>query len=318
MMTEIVVITGVAGFLGSHLARSLVNSGRSVLGIDNFISGRRGNVQELLSRPQFMFVEADVTDTDLRKKLDISKISEIYHLASPASPKFYTKYPLETIAANTLGTQNMLEIARASDAKLLYTSTSEVYGDPLVHPQPEDYRGNVNTFGPRACYDESKRLGEVYCYEYYDKYKVLVRVARIFNTYSAGLRSDDGRVISNFVTQALTGQDLTVYGQGDQTRTFCYVDDTIQALVKMMATKKTAGEILNIGGAEEVTILELAQLVQQLTATASKLKFLALPVDDPVQRRPNITKATKLINWKPQVSLTQGLEKTIACYKKLI
>lgn len=234
-----VCITGVAGFLGSHLAREQLKKGNQVIGIDNLYSGKIENLSDYIDHPHFTFITFDVSQLEVLELKELQNVEEIYHLASPASPKFYMAKPFDTIAVNTIGLQNMLEIARKNSGKLLFSSTSEAYGDPEVHPQPEDYRGNVNTWGPRACYDEAKRLGEVFCYEYIQQYHVKAKVVRIFNTYSAGLRNDDGRVISNFVNQALTGQDITVYGDGLQTRSFCYVDDTIRALQLVMEKKRS-------------------------------------------------------------------------------
>jgi len=290
-----ILITGVAGFIGSHLALELVNKGYEVIGVDNLSTGLKRNLKLLEKKGNFTFLEYDLTSCDTGRIDELPHVEEIYHLASPASPKFYKTFPLETIAVNTIGTRNMLELAKKFQAKLLYSSTSEVYGDPEVHPQIEEYRGNVNTWGPKACYDESKRLGEVLCYEYYHQYQVKVRVARIFNTYSAGLRNDDGRVISNFVTQALNGEDLTVYGDGQQTRAFCYVDDMVRALQLMMEKEAAEGQIINLGNPKEYTILEIAQLVKKMTASSSAIIFSPLPVDDPRQRCPVIEKAKKCI-----------------------
>lgn len=242
-------------------------------------------------------------------------VEEIYHLASPASPRFYQASPMETIAANTIGTMHLLELARQNQAKLLFASTSEAYGDPEVHPQREDYRGNVNTWGPRACYDEAKRLGEVYCYEYHHRYQVQAKVVRIFNTYSAGLRNDDGRVISNFVTQAISGQPITVYGDGSQTRSFCYVDDNIRALQLVMESEKATGQIINIGNPTEHTILDVALMVKRLAQSDSSLSFLSLPEDDPKVRCPVIDKARQLLGWDPQIDLEEGLKRTIKAYR---
>lgn len=309
-----VVISGVAGFLGSHLAQELIQGGCAVIGIDNFSTGSEENVSALLNHPSFTLLRFDVTNPVLIEHDLLKGIHQVYHLASPASPRFYQKSPIDTIAVNTDGTRNMLELARREKASLLFTSTSEAYGDPTVHPQPESYRGNVNTWGPRACYDESKRLGEVYCYEYFHQYHVQAKVVRLFNTYSAGLRNDDGRVISNFVTQALAGQDLTVYGDGSQTRSFCYVDDMITALTLVMNSEQTAGEIINLGNPKEYTILEVARLVKELTSSPSEITFAPLPKDDPKVRRPVIDKAKKFIGWEPRTSLENGLMKTIAAY----
>ncbi|ALC92524.1 NAD-dependent dehydratase [Bacillus sp. FJAT-18017] len=317
-MEKRVLITGVAGFLGSHLAKELINEGNFVIGVDNFSSGKSSNIQSLLTNNRFMFKEMDSCSQLLLEDPDINNVHEIYHLASPASPKYYQAFPFETINVNTIGTRNMLELAKRNQAKMVYTSTSEAYGDPEVHPQPETYRGNVNTWGPRACYDEAKRLGEVFCYEYFKRYKTKVKVARIFNTYSAGLANDDGRVISNFVTQALKGEDITVYGDGSQTRSFCYVKDTVNGLKLLMEKDEANGEIVNIGNPVEYSIIELANLVKKLTVSTSSITFHPLPVDDPKVRRPDIMKAEQLLGWVPSVTLSEGLQKTIQeCKVKL-
>lgn len=311
-----VVITGAAGFLGSHLAKDLLNQGHQVIGIDNFSTGRTSNLKEFQDNPLFTFIEYDVTNQGIVDLPAVSQdVDEIYHLASPASPKFYQAAALETIYVNTFGTQNMLNLARKHDATILFASTSEAYGDPEVHPQPEEYRGNVNTWGPRACYDEAKRLGEVFCYEYNRLYQVRTKVVRIFNTYSAGLRNDDGRVISNFVTQALLNEDITVYGDGSQTRSFCYVDDTLRGFQLMMDSDRSTGEIINVGNPVEYSILEVAQMVKRLTDSSSKITFHDLPKDDPKVRRPVINKAKEFLGWEPQVTLEAGLLRTIEVYK---
>ncbi|AZS15585.1 GDP-mannose 4,6-dehydratase [Paenibacillus lutimineralis] len=311
-----ILITGVAGFLGSHLAKDLVAEGNRVIGVDNLSTGKMSNIDTLLKNDNFVFIQADASSEKWLLLDSLSDVREIYHLASPASPKYYQSASLETISINTVGTMHMLELARRTGAKMLYTSTSEAYGDPDVHPQPEHYRGNVNTWGPRACYDESKRLGEVFCYEYFHKFQVDIRVARIFNTYSAGLRSDDGRVISNFVDQALTGKDLTVYGDGMQTRSFCYADDTIRGLKLMMEKEAASGEIINIGNPTEHTILELAEYIDQLTGGNCRITFHPLPIDDPKQRRPNIEKANNLLGWEPVIDLKEGLRRMIREYRQ--
>jgi UDP-glucuronate decarboxylase len=310
-----ILISGVAGFLGSHLAKDLIQNGHQVIGFDNLLTGRESNLTQIINNERFKFINVDVSDSNIMETISLEEIHEVYHLASPASPKFYQASPFETIAVNTVGTKNMLEIAKKHNAKLLYASTSEAYGDPEVHPQPEEYRGNVNTWGPRACYDEAKRLGEVFCYEYFKRYNLQARVVRIFNTYSAGLRNDDGRVISNFVNQALLGEDITVYGDGSQTRSFCYVDDNIRGLKLMMEKEAATGEIINIGNPKEYTILEVAHMVKKLVNSNSRITFHELPKDDPKVRRPIILKAISLLNWEPKIDLEEGLRRTIEIYK---
>jgi len=313
-----VLVTGAAGFLGSHMVERLRSQRKQVIGLDNFSTGTTDNLRKLQVGEDFVFLRYDVTDPSVLLQPHLVDITEIYHLASPASPKFYQNLPFETIAANTIGTRNMLELARRNGAKIVYASTSEAYGDSLVHPQNEKYLGNVNTWGPRACYDEAKRLGEVYCYEYHHRYGVPVKVARIFNTYSARLRNDDGRVISNFVNQALTGQNLTVYGDGSQTRSFCYVDDTIRGLQLLMEKDGATGEIINIGNPTEHSILEIARMVFRLSGSKSGITFMPLPKDDPKVRCPDISKAKALLGWQPEVTLEEGLRRTIRAYRELL
>ncbi|MGG1573353.1 GDP-mannose 4,6-dehydratase [Fictibacillus sp. NRS-1165] len=310
-----IIITGVAGFLGYQLAETLLAEGGQIIGMDNLSTGRMQNIEKLNAHPNFSFIKLDVCSNDLFQLKELTSVREIYHLASPASPKYYQHFPFETIEINTIGTKNMLELTKINNAKMVYLSTSEVYGDPEIHPQTEDYRGNVNTWGPRACYDEGKRLGEVFCYLYHSLFGVKVKIARIFNTYSAGLRNDDGRVISNFVNQALKGEEITVYGDGSQSRSFCFVEDTIRAIMLMMKNDAANGEIINIGNPNEITVLNLAKLIKELTKSPSEIVFLPLPQDDPKQRRPNIDKAKKILDWVPEVSLEEGLLRTINVYK---
>ncbi|MCF6136880.1 NAD-dependent epimerase/dehydratase family protein [Pseudalkalibacillus berkeleyi] len=310
-----ILITGVAGFIGNTLAENLLESGHKVTGIDNGYTGRAENIIKLSAYRNFHYIEYDVTDDSVINHPSLQPIKMIYHLASPASPKWYQAAPFETITVNTLGTKYMLELAKINDAKLLYSSTSEIYGNPNQHPQEESYNGNVNTWGPRACYDESKRLGEVYCYLYHSLYNTKVTVARIFNSYSAGLWKKDGRVMSNFVMQALKGEDITVYGDGKQTRTFCYVEDTIAGLKKMMTNEIANGEIFNIGHPQEYTITEVAELVKSLTHSSSTIVYKDLPVDDPQKRCPDITKAKELLGWQPKISLIEGLKRMISEYR---
>lgn len=303
--------------MGSHLARELLDEDHFVIGIDNFVSGKKENLQNL-PKEHFSFLEMDVSKKEILDHIQVNDVKEIYHLASPASPKYYQNFPFETIDSNITGTRNMLEVAKRNGARMVFTSTSEAYGDPLIHPQIETYRGNVNTWGPRACYDEAKRMGEVLCYLFYNKYGVQVKVARIFNTYSAGLANDDGRVISNFVTQALMGQDITVYGDGKQTRSFCYVTDTLHGLKLLMENDAANGEIINIGNPNETSILEVAHLVKTITNSKSNITFHPLPEDDPKVRRPVIEKARMLLGWEPAVTLEDGLKWTMEEYKKKI
>jgi UDP-glucuronate decarboxylase len=310
-----VLIAGAAGFLGSHLTKELLYKGFQIVAVDNYSTGKEQNLKGLFGQEGFTHLIYDVTDPRIIELNVLKDVEEIYHLASPASPKFYQASPMETIAANTIGTKHLLELARQNQAKLLFASTSEAYGDPEVHPQSENYRGNVNTWGPRACYDEAKRLGEVYCYEYHHRYQVQAKVVRIFNTYSAGLRNDDGRVISNFVTQAISGQTITVYGDGSQTRSFCYVDDNIRALQLVMESEKATGQIINIGNPTEQTILDVALMVKRLAQSDSSLSFLPLPEDDPKVRCPVIDKARQLLGWDPQIDLEEGLQRTIKAYR---
>ncbi|WP_066258967.1 NAD-dependent epimerase/dehydratase family protein [Neobacillus drentensis] len=314
-MEKKVLITGVAGFLGSQLAKDLLEAGCVVVGVDNLSSGKITNLKGL-SEDRFIFKEMDACSRKLLTDADLHNLAEIYHLASAASPKYYQASPFETINVNTVGTKNMLELAKRRQAKIVYTSTSEAYGDPEMHPQPESYRGNVNTWGPRACYDEAKRLGEVLCYLYYTQYQTKVKVARIFNTYSAGLANDDGRVISNFVTQALKDEDITVYGDGTQTRSFCYVTDTLNGLKLLMEKDEANGEIINIGNPIEYPIIELANLVKTLANSESNITFHPLPEDDPKVRRPVIDKAKELLGWEPVITLDSGLAETIEEYRK--
>lgn len=311
-----VLITGAAGFLGSHLTKQLIAQGVQVIGLDNFSTGKTENVRGLSDSGLFTCIPCDVAEDTMLLMPELDGVEEIYHMASPASPKFYQADPFSTIKVNTIGTKLMLELALRNKAKMVFTSTSEAYGDPEVHPQHEEYRGNVNTWGPRACYDEAKRLGEVLCYEYAHRYGLEVKVARIFNTYSAGLRNDDGRVISNFVTQALTGQNITVYGDGTQTRSFCYVNDTVRGLQLMMECEHANKQLINIGSPSEISVIKVAHLVKSMTQTQSNITFSPLPKDDPKVRRPVIDKAKKLLGWEPLIDLPEGLQLTIEAYKE--
>jgi nucleoside-diphosphate-sugar epimerase len=305
-----VLVTGGAGFVGSHLCERLLAGGHEVICVDNLSTGRRQNITGLYAFPGFTYIRHDVTEPlPLLPHLD-----RIYHLASPASPPAYQRYPLETLRVNSEGTRHLLDLAAAHGARFLFASTSEVYGDPLEHPQCEEYRGNVSTVGPRSMYDEAKRYGEALTIGYTRAHRVQTRIVRIFNTYGPRMDPDDGRVVSNFIVQALRGAPLTVYGAGSQTRSFQYVDDLIDGMVRLM--ESTHCGPVNIGNPSEYTILQLAQLIQELTASAAPIEFLPLPGDDPKQRRPDITLARTLLGWEPQVSVTMGLGSTIAYFKE--
>ena len=305
------VVTGGAGFIGSHLCDALIKKGYKVICVDNLITGSKKNIRHLEKNKNFKFLKHDVIK-DLNLNFDLDYI---FHLASPASPFDFQELAEEIALINSVGTINMLELARKTGARFLLGSTSEVYGDPKEHPQKETYYGNVNSFGPRSCYDESKRFGETMTYIYLHKHKVDARVVRIFNTDGPRMRKDDGRAVSNFVNQALDGKPLTVHGKGNQTRSFCYYSDMVEGLMKAMFTKGIKGEVINLGNPEEYKILDLAKKVKKMTGSKSKIVFKPLPKDDPMQRRPNITKAKKLLGWSPKVPLTQGLKKTIEFYR---
>ena len=303
-----ILVSGGAGFLGSHLCDQLVAEGNQVTCLDNFFSGSEQNISHLLSQPNFKLLNQDVTHP-----LTI-EVDEIYNLACPASPQLYQRFPIETFKASILGSLNLLELAKSTGAKIFQASTSEVYGDPQVHPQPESYFGNVNPIGPRACYDEGKRGAETLFFDYHRQHQVDIKVMRIFNTYGPRMSATDGRVVSNLILQALQGQDLTVFGDGTQTRSFCFVDDTIDAMRQLMDTSKEVTGPINIGNPTECTILELAKLILELTGSKSKLAFVPAAEDDPLRRRPNIELAKSTIKWEPQISLQEGLVKTIAYF----
>ncbi|MEI8349147.1 MAG: UDP-glucuronic acid decarboxylase family protein [Candidatus Omnitrophota bacterium] len=307
-----ILITGGAGFIGSHLCRSLLRRSDHVICVDNFITGSRENIKEFLDNKNFRLIEHDVSNAlYVDEKLDW-----VLHLASIASPKDYLGYPIKTLKSGLLGTYNCLGLAKAKQAKFFLASTSEIYGDPLVHPQTESYWGNVNSIGVRSCYDESKRGAEALTYAYQRQHNVDVRVIRIFNTYGPNMQLDDGRVVSNFIVQALRGEDLTVYGKGDQTRSFCYVDDLIKGILETM--KATYQLPLNLGNPREFRVIDLAKIVIKMTGSSSKIKFMALPQDDPRKRKPSIAKAKKLLRWQPVITLEEGLKKTILYFRKKI
>jgi len=304
-----ILVTGGAGFLGSHLCEALLGQGNEVLCVDNFFTGSKRNVEHLMLNPAFELMRHDVT-FPLYVEVD-----EIYNLACPASPVHYQHDPVQTTKTSVHGAINMLGLAKRVGAKILQASTSEVYGDPEVHPQPEGYWGRVNPIGVRSCYDEGKRCAETLFFDYWRQHQVQIRVVRIFNTYGPRMHPDDGRVVSNFIVQALRGEPITIYGDGTQTRSFCYVDDLIEAMVKMMATD-CAGPI-NIGNSSEFTILKLAQKVLELTGSKSEILFCPLPLDDPKQRRPDISVAKQVLGWEPKIALDDGLIETIRYFKRV-
>jgi len=307
-----ILVTGGAGFLGSHLCDRLVQQGHHVLCMDNYFTGTKKNIQHLLDHKNFEILRQDVCFPVF------VEVDEIYNLACPASPVHYQHDPIQTVKTSVLGAYNMLGLAKRTGAKVLQTSTSEVYGDPTVHPQSEEYWGNVNPIGPRSCYDEGKRAAETLFFDYHRQHKVRIKVARIFNTYGPRMALNDGRVVSNFVVQALTGQDITVYGEGLQTRSFCYVDDQIDGLMRLMNSDDSVTGPINIGNPEEFTMIKLAQQVIELTGSKSQIIHLDLPKDDPRQRRPDITRAQTILNWQPTVDLDTGLVKTIDYFKSIL
>ena len=307
-------VTGGAGFIGSHLCEALLKRGNRVICVDNFFTSTKENIMHLFPEENFTLVEHDITEV-LSVDYSLPRPDYIFHLASPASPTDFYNYPLETMLVNSSGTHNVLEWAKKSDAKFLFASTSEVYGEPKEHPQTESYWGNVNPIGPRSCYDESKRFGEALATTYSGKYDLEVAIARIFNTFGPRMRLEDGRVIPNIVSQALQDEPLTIYGDGLQTRSFCYVDDMVEGLIKLMLLE-TNGQVINLGNPNETTVLSLAKKIQKMCNSNSELKFLPLPKDDPTRRKPDITKARNVLNWQPSVLLEEGLEKTIIWFQK--
>lgn len=307
-----VLVTGGAGFLGSHLCERLLAQGDDVLCVDNYFTGRKENIAHLLGNPHFEAMRHDVT-FPLQVEVD-----EIYNLACPASPIHYQYDPVQTTKTSVMGAINMLGLAKRVGAKILQASTSEVYGDPTVHPQTEDYRGNVNPLGPRACYDEGKRCAETLFFDYFRQHRVRIKVARIFNTYGPRMHPNDGRVVSNFVVQALRGEDITLYGDGGQTRAFCFVDDLIEGLMRLMATGDEVVGPINIGNPHEISVRELAERVIRLTGARARIVFQPLPADDPMQRCPDITKAREVLGWAPAVELDVGLGRTIGYFRAML
>ena len=310
--TKRVLVTGGSGFIGSHLCDRLISEGNDVLCVDNFYSSTRENVAHLLNHPRFELLRHDIT-FPLYVEVD-----EIYHLACPASPVHYQRDPVQTTKTAVHGSINMLGLAKRTGAKVLLTSTSEVYGDPLVHPQSEDYWGNVNPIGPRACYDEGKRAAETLFFDYWRQHNLEIKVVRLFNTYGPRMHPQDGRVVSNFVMSALTGSPITLYGDGSQTRSFCYVDDLIDGLVAMMKTDASTTGPINLGNSGEFTVKELAEIIVKKISTTSPMEIRPLPQDDPVRRQPDITRAKQQLGWEPTIPLDQGLDKTIAYFKELV
>jgi len=304
-------VTGGAGFIGSHLCERLLNDGNDVLCLDNFFTGRRANILQLHDNPHFELIRHDVIEPILLE------VDQIYNLACPASPIHYQYNPVKTVKTNVMGTINMLGLAKRVRARILQASTSEVYGDPLIHPQPEQYWGNVNPIGLRSCYDEGKRLAETLMMDYHRQNHVDIRIARIFNTYGPRMLENDGRVVSNFIVQALRNQPLTIYGEGDQTRSFCYVDELVSALILLMNTDGI-NDPINLGNPREFTIRQLADEVIRLSGSSSTIDHLALPEDDPKQRQPDISRARSLLNWTPTIELSEGLQRTIAYFKREI
>jgi len=307
-----ILVTGGAGFLGSHLCERLLSKGCDVICADNFYTGSKRNIQYLMGNPYFELLRHDIT-FPLYVEVD-----EIYNLACPASPIHYQNDPVQTTKVNVHGSINMLGLAKRIKAKILQASTSEVYGDPTVHPQPETYHGNVNCIGPRSCYDEGKRCAETLFFDYFRQHKLNIKVARIFNTYGPRMHLNDGRVVSNFIVQALQGTPLTIFGDGTQTRSFCYVDDLIEGLVRLMGSDDHVTGPINLGKPGEFTILELAEKVIELSNSKSEVVFKKLPADDPKQRRPDITQARKILEWEPEIELEEGLKKTIAYFDEIL
>lgn len=310
-----VLVTGGAGFIGSHLCRTLLEKGYQVICVDNFFTGNIENIKVLEKDSNFKLIPYDITNT--LTGIVTEHVDEIYNLACPASPIHYQFDPIETVKANTIGIINVLEFAKLNGAKIFQASTSEVYGDPLEHPQSEKYRGNVNTLGPRACYDEGKRIAETLFMNYHRRYGLGIRIARIFNTYGPNMAQEDGRVVSNFITQALRDENLTVYGGGEQTRCFCYVDDMVEGIYRMM-NSNFKGPI-NLGNPQEITILELTnKILEIITESRSKIVFNELPEDDPMKRRPDISLAKANLGWEPKIKLKDGLERTIQYFRGMI
>lgn len=309
-----VLITGAAGFIGSHLCERFLRNGHEVIGLDNFLTGSPDNIAHLFENPSFTFIKYDVTNfVYVEGELDL-----ILHFACPASPVDYLNHPIHTMKVDSLGTLHTLGLAKLKGARYVFASTSEVYGNPTLHPQPETYWGNVNPIGPRSVYDEAKRFSEALTMAYHREHGIDVRIARIFNTYGPRMRMNDGRVVPNFITQALMGKPLTVYGNGSQTRSFCYIDDLVEGIYRLATYKDLAGEVFNLGNPEEYSVLELAKLVIELTGSGSEIVFKERPVDDPDRRKPDITKARRILEWEPRTPVREGLVKTIEWFRDKI
>jgi UDP-glucuronate decarboxylase len=312
MKRKKILVTGGAGFLGSHLCERLLNDGHEVICLDNYFTGRKQNIIHLIDNPYFELVRHDITMPFF------IEVDEIYNLACPASPIHYQFNPIKTIKTSVAGSINMLGLAKRIKAKILQASTSEVYGDPMEHPQKEEYWGNVNPIGPRACYDEGKRCAEALFVNYHRQNDVRIKIARIFNTYGPRMDMDDGRVVSNFILQAIKGEEISIYGNGEQSRSFCYVDDMIDGLISLMNTADDYTGPVNLGNPVELSMLELADMVKELTSSPSGVKFMELPEDDPLQRRPDISKAENELGWKPNTSIKDGLSKTIDYFQETL
>lgn len=311
------LVAGGGGFIGSHLCSSLLDKGYKVICLDNFITGEKENISHLLQNENFSLIEKDIVTLD-----DLPGFDYLFHLASPASPnarssRSYIAFPIETLLVNSAGTHRLLELAKKNNAKFLYASTSEIYGDPEVSPQSEDYFGNVNPVGVRSVYDEAKRFGESVTMAYVRKFDLDARIVRIFNTYGPKMRADDGRVVSNFINQALKSEPITIYGDGTQTRSFCYITDMIDGLFAAISSENTKGEVINIGNPDEKKISEIAETIKQMTASTSEIVLEKLPEDDPKVRKPDISKANRILDWQPKITLSEGLEKTIEYFKSV-
>lgn len=319
---QTILIAGGAGFIGSHLCEQLLAKGKNIICVDSLITGSKKNIEHLIPNPHFTFLQQDVVNTTINLP-ENSNLDYIFHLASPASPnkkspKSYINFPIETMLVNSAGTYSLLELAQQHNAKFLYTSTSEVYGDPAITPQHESYYGNVNPVGVRSVYDEGKRFGEAITMAYIRKYSLDARIIRIFNTYGSQMQVDDGRVVSNFITQALLNKPITIYGDGSQTRSFCYISDMVTGLISAAFLENTKGEVINIGNPDERTVLELATMIKGKLNSTSPIQTEELPEDDPKVRQPDITKAKQLLHWEPKIGIDEGLSKTIEYFRKVL